>query len=277
MKTKMDDKLSQHVQVMQDGYFSTNCIGFCLSTSCVHCRNLVPIINELAEPSFRSSNGISDYSVQVVYVEGHVHTLRSQGIDIVGVPHIVIKTSLGNIISYQGQRMATEIAQAAADVLTAGSTEVVPVAEPVAPLAAGATEAAPVADALLGGASEAPVADLAAGAKKRKGGKKSRGSKKSKKSKGSKKSRGSRKSKGSRKYKKRMMGGAELEAGEIEGGAKKQKRSRSKSRSKKQTPWMRAVMAQYEKGQKKSKSYTLKQAMKSAKRTYRKSKSRSRK
>lgn len=186
------------VVVSPKGDIPNNSIAFIFSGGCGHCHRALPEINKLAGGDLLANLGLTDTKVVAIDVQPNLFALRAGGLDITGVPTIVIKTLSGGFIPYEGPRMAEQIAQTAASALTGGEVK----------LEGGMTEtaAAPVADALLGGAAPA-----IAGGKKR-------GRKASKKSKSRSRKSRSRKSRSrkSRSRKMRKMGGGETT---IQGGA----------------------------------------------------------
>jgi thiol-disulfide isomerase/thioredoxin/predicted outer membrane protein len=200
---------NSNIQIVKGGEIPNNSVALLYSPTCGYCHQMIPQYNEL--PNALRAGGLSDVQVVAVDIQQEFHSLRAGGIQVMGVPHVIIKTVQGGLIDYNGPRMADSIAQEAARVLNGGETKL---------LNGGAQE-----DALLGGST--PVVDATAttpavtgGATDLEGGKKRRRKSKSR----------SR----SRKHRK-MHGGEQVQGGEadLEGGKKRRRKSKSRSRSRK--------------------------------------------
>jgi hypothetical protein len=200
---------NSNIQIVKGGEIPNNSVALLYSPTCGYCHQMIPQYNELPQALLKA--GFTDVKVVAVDIQQEFHSLRAGGIQVMGVPHVIIKTVQGGLIDYNGPRMADSIAQEAARVLNGGETKL---------LNGGAQE-----DALLGGST--PVVEstttspaVTGGSADLEGGKKRRRKSKSR----------SR----SRKHRK-MHGGEQVEGGaaDLEGGKKRRRKSKSRSRSRK--------------------------------------------
>ena len=214
---------SSEIKEISGGSIPNGSVALLYSPSCSYCHQIVPEFNRV--PSVLSAGNVHA-DVYAINVQENFHALRAGGITIGGVPQVIIKTLSGGIIEYQGPRMAENIAQETAAVLTAGEN-------PDMKLLSGGAE-----DALLGGVAPAvpAAAPLEAGKKRR-----SRRRSRSRRMGGGDLEAGKkRRSRRSRRSRRRMGGGDEVVGGAapadatIAGGAleagKRRRSRRSRSR-----------------------------------------------
>ena len=142
------------IKQLSGGELPPNSINLVYSPSCPHCHNIMPQYNQL--PGLSGGK----FSVNAVNLMDHYHELRAGGVEVGGVPQILIRGGSTELMEYNGPRMAESIAKEAFSFIDGQ-------------LAGGSIPAAPKAmestDALLGGATEltpaAPDVELTGGKK----------------------------------------------------------------------------------------------------------------
>jgi hypothetical protein len=149
------------VQQLSGGELPLNSINLVYSPSCPHCHNIMPQYNQL--PGLSGGK----FSVNAVNLMDHYHELRAGGVQVGGVPQILIRGGSTELMEYNGPRMADSIAKEAIAFidgqLAGGST---PSAATETPIATETPSAMESTDALLGGAA-AQAQDALTGGKKR--------------------------------------------------------------------------------------------------------------
>ena len=208
---------SPDIKVLSGGELPPNSVTLVYSPSCPHCHNILGQYNQL--PGLSGGK----FSVHAVNLMDHYHSLRAGGIEVGGVPQILIRGGSSEILEYGGPRMAESIAKEAMGFLTGGER-----------LSGGRIFGG---DMLLGGSTEEVVLE---------GGKKKRGSRRRSRSRSRSGRRrrhmrggaeedlsGGKRRRRSRSRSRRMRGGEDVEiAGgeDLEGGKRRRRRSRSRSR-----------------------------------------------
>jgi thioredoxin-like negative regulator of GroEL len=91
---------SPDVKILEGGEIPPNSVTLVYSPSCPHCHNILPQYNQLANLSG------GKFSVNAVNLMDHYHTLRAGGIEVGGVPQILIRGGGSEILEYGGPRMA---------------------------------------------------------------------------------------------------------------------------------------------------------------------------
>ena len=105
---------SPDVKLLEGGELPTNSVTLVYSPSCPHCHNILPQYNQLANLSG------GKFSVNAVNLMDHYHTLRAGGIEVGGVPQILIRGGGSEILEYGGPRMAESISREAVDFISSG-------------------------------------------------------------------------------------------------------------------------------------------------------------
>lgn len=249
---------SPDIKVLEGGEIPPNSVTLVYSPSCPHCHNILPQYNQLANLSG------GKFSVNAVNLMDHYHTLRAGGIEVGGVPQILIRGGGSEILEYGGPRMAESISKEALEFIGGGK------------LSGGRIFNS---DALLGGSIDSALAEMEtasiSGGKRRRhrrlsGGRSRRRSR-------------SRSRRRSRSRSRRMGGGAALEGGRsrrrrrsLRGGetpapveTPAPETTEALNGGKKMNAWIRHVMAY----SKKHPKLSYGEAMKAARSSY-KSKSR---
>jgi thiol-disulfide isomerase/thioredoxin len=143
---------SPQVNQLSGGELPPNSVTLVYSPSCPHCHNIMPQYNELA----RLAGG--KFSVNAVNLMDHYHELRAGGVQVGGVPQILIRGGSSELLEYNGPRMADSIAKEAMGFMDGT-------------LAGGKVQEST--DALLGGANQStaqstiPAPELAGGSRRR--------------------------------------------------------------------------------------------------------------
>lgn len=138
---------SPQINQLSGGELPPNSVTLVYSPSCPHCHNIMPQYNELA----RLAGG--KFSVNAVNLMDHYHELRAGGVQVGGVPQILIRGGSTELLEYNGPRMADSIAKEAlsfmdgtlaggkvtesTDALLGGSTQVQPTEIPAQTLEGG--------------------------------------------------------------------------------------------------------------------------------------------
>jgi thiol-disulfide isomerase/thioredoxin len=178
---------SPDIKVLEGGEIPPNSVTLVYSPSCPHCHNILPQYNQLANLSG------GKFSVNAVNLMDHYHTLRAGGIEVGGVPQILIRGGGPEILEYGGPRMAESISKEALDFIGGGK------------LSGGRIFKT---DALLGGSIDSALAEMEtasiSGGRRRR--RLSGGRRRSR-------SRSRSRRRRSRSRSRRMGGGAELEGG----------------------------------------------------------------
>jgi hypothetical protein len=106
---------SPDIKILEGGDIPPNSVTLVYSPSCPHCHNILPQYNQLA--------GLSGgkFSVNAVNLMDHYHTLRAGGVEVGGVPQILIRGGSSEILEYGGPRMAESISKEALNFLSGGS------------------------------------------------------------------------------------------------------------------------------------------------------------
>ena len=106
---------SPDIKILEGGEIPLNSVTLVYSPSCPHCHNILPQYNQLA--------GLSGgkFSVNAVNLMDHYHTLRAGGVEVGGVPQILIRGGSSEILEYGGPRMAESISKEALNFLSGGS------------------------------------------------------------------------------------------------------------------------------------------------------------
>lgn len=196
---------SPDIKILSGGELPPNSVTLVYSPSCPHCHNILGQYNQL--PGLAGGK----FSVNAVNLMDHYHSLRAGGIEVGGVPQILIRGGSSEILEYGGPRMAESIAKDAMGFLSGGER-----------LSGGRIFGS---DMLLGGSADEVVLE---------GGKRRRRRSKSRMMGGAGSlAGGKRRRSRSRSRSRRMRGGDEVEmAGGValEAGKRHRRRSRSRSR-----------------------------------------------
>jgi hypothetical protein len=106
---------SPDIKILEGGEIPPNSVTLVYSPSCPHCHNILPQYNQLA--------GLSGgkFSVNAVNLMDHYHTLRAGGVEVGGVPQILIRGGSSEILEYGGPRMAESISKEAMSFLSGGA------------------------------------------------------------------------------------------------------------------------------------------------------------
>ena len=151
---------SPNITQLSGGELPPNSINLVYSPSCPHCHNIMPQYNQL--PGLSGGK----FSVNAVNLMDHYHELRAGGVQVGGVPQILIRGGSTELLEYNGPRMADSIAKEAMAFidgqLSGGSTPAPTTTDTSLP--APPTEST---DALLGGATPAQSTPALTGGKKR--------------------------------------------------------------------------------------------------------------
>lgn len=202
---------SPDIKILSGGELPPNSVTLVYSPSCPHCHNILGQYNQL--PGLAGGK----FSVNAVNLMDHYHSLRAGGIEVGGVPQILIRGGSSEILEYGGPRMAESIAKDALGFLSGGER-----------LSGGRIFGG---DMLLGGANSEEVV-LEGGKRRRrsrsrKSRRRMRGGAEEDLSGGKRRSRRSR----NRHPRRRLRGGEEEQpVTELEGGRRRRSRSRSRSR-----------------------------------------------
>ena len=105
---------SPQINQLSGGELPPNSVTLVYSPSCPHCHNILPQYNQLANLSG------GKFSVNAVNLMDHYHTLRAGGIEVGGVPQILIRGGGSEILEYGGPRMAEAISKEAMDFIDSG-------------------------------------------------------------------------------------------------------------------------------------------------------------
>ena len=105
---------SPDIKVLEGGEIPPNSVTLVYSPSCPHCHNILPQYNQLANLSG------GKFSVNAVNLMDHYHTLRAGGIEVGGVPQILIRGGGSEILEYGGPRMAESISKEALEFIGGG-------------------------------------------------------------------------------------------------------------------------------------------------------------
>ena len=106
---------SPDIKILEGGEIPPNSVTLVYSPSCPHCHNILPQYNQLA--------GLSGgkFSVNAVNLMDHYHTLRAGGVEVGGVPQILIRGGGSEILEYGGPRMAESTSKEAVNFLSGGA------------------------------------------------------------------------------------------------------------------------------------------------------------
>jgi hypothetical protein len=106
---------SPDIKILEGGDIPNNSVTLVYSPSCPHCHNILPQYNQLS--------GLSGgkFSVNAVNLMDHYHTLRAGGVEVGGVPQILIRGGNSEILEYGGPRMAESISKEALSFISGGA------------------------------------------------------------------------------------------------------------------------------------------------------------